>query len=115
MSHEAFLAVPGLSLLSFGSPRLYVAQVSLCTAIQKIWQGLALGTSPGTLLTQCIGVAWVGSEHKGDQVHGGAESKPGDAPWPWMTTAVQNCGLRLVSGFSRDAGNLDVYVGDSNF
>lgn len=62
MSHEAFLAVPGVSLLSCGSPRLYVAQVSLCTAIQKIWQGLALGTSPGTLLTQCIqpqgGLGW---------------------------------------------------------
>lgn len=48
-------------------------------------------------------------------MHGGVEFKPGDAPWPWMTTAVQNCGLRLVSGFLQDAGHLDVYVDDSNF
>lgn len=59
MSHEAFLDVPGVSLLSLGSPRLYVSQVSLRMATEKFWQALVHNTSPGTLLALCAHASWM--------------------------------------------------------
>lgn len=101
MSHEAFLAVPGVSWLSFGSPRLYAAQVSLRLAIQKFWQALACSTSPGTLLSDTVhytsGLPGLAVTIKETKWMAEQSVSRAEAPWPWTTTAVQNRRLRLAS------------------
>lgn len=100
MSHKTVLAVSGVSLLSLGSPRLCVAQVSFY-GHSKLLAGSGPQHFPwhpadtvcsGLLGGLKWGVAWVGRESERQSK---SVSRAG-VPHLRMATAVQNCGLRVA-------------------